>query len=69
MSTPKTNDTVITPNGPGVYQFRMWSEGQELAAVSHPVTAPIDFDKCHGHMGDGRGMWYLCTYPMSEVSA
>lgn len=64
----KPFDTVTTPNGRGIFQFRMWSEGQELAAVSHKPDAPIDFDKCQGHMGDGSGIWYFCTYRKEEVT-
>lgn len=63
----KTNDTVTTPNGKGIFQFRMWSEGQVLAAVSHKPDAPIDFSKCVGHMGDGTGAWVLCAYRIEEV--
>lgn len=69
MNNIKINETVKTPNGPGTFQFYMWSEGQKVAAVAHKPDAQIDYDKCQGHMGDGRGMWILCTYPESEVSA
>lgn len=71
MSTPKTNDTVNTPNGPGVVQGILHGDGEYLVMVAHPPTAPVNFDLCKGHLGnnDGRGNWIMCMYLMSEVSA
>lgn len=66
---PKLNDTVSTPNGPAIFQFNMWRDGQKLAVVSHKPNAQIDLNKCQGYAGDGKGIWYLCEYLTSEVTA
>ena len=59
--------TVITPNGKGIYQFPMWSEGIRIEMVSHAVTAEIDREKCQACYGNGQGIWYLCGYRPEEV--
>jgi hypothetical protein len=65
---PAINQKVITPNGPGVYQGRMYSDGEVTAMVSHAPKAEIDKDKARWAYGDGHGIWFLCGYPESEVT-
>lgn len=67
--TPKLNDQVSTPNGPGIFQHYLYSQGQKLAVVSHKPDAPINLELCQGYAGDGSGIWYLCEYRVEEVQA
>ena len=65
--TLQLNQSVTTPNGAGIYQGRMYSEGQVYALVSHAKTAAIDFNLCQGYQGGS--VWWLCTYEISKVEA
>lgn len=62
------HQTVITPNGKGVYQHRMYSDGQVFAMVSHSPDVEIDKSKiAAGLYYAAGGIWQLCGYPISEV--
>ena len=66
---------VDTPNGRGIYQFPLYSEGQVLAMVSHnPIDEnpdkpkpQIDLSKCRCYSGCPGGMWQLAGYDPDEV--
>lgn len=63
-----TNQTVQTPNGKGIYQHPMYSEGQVIAMVAHDPGAEIDKSKlAAGLYFASGGIWQLCGYPISEV--
>lgn len=66
---PKLGDRVDTPNGLGIFQFPIYSHGERYYLVSHPVAAQIDPDKCKSVQGNGKGVWYLCGYDASQVTA
>jgi hypothetical protein len=62
------NQSVLTPNGYGVYQGKLYEDGEVLAMVAHKPGTPINLDKVRRAYGvPGRGIWDLVAYPMVEV--
>lgn len=59
--------TVKTPNGDGIFQHIIWSEGRREVMVSHAPKAEIDADKCESYLYSG-GIWQLCGYLETDVS-
>jgi hypothetical protein len=61
--------SVTTPNGPGTYQFPLWSDGDIYHMVSHPIKATINPDLCRALYGGGKGIWWLAGYNLDQVEA
>ena len=59
--------SVKTPNGYGIFQFPLYSEGQVLAIVSYKPDDEIDLSKCRCYSGCPGGMWQLAGYDPDEV--
>jgi len=58
---------VNTPNGAGLYQGRMYSDGGVYLMVSHSPSAEIDKEKCMAYWYAG-GIWKLAGYDAAQVT-
>jgi hypothetical protein len=65
---PKVNQLVSTPNGPGICQGVIHTQGQLEIMVSYAPETKINPDLCQSLAGDGKGAWWLATYLESQVS-
>ena len=69
--TPKfqIGQKVNTPNGPGIFQHMMSSDGEHYPMVSYPPNADINIDLCKSYYHVPGGMWWLCGYEPAQVEA
>lgn len=65
---PATNQTVSTPNGPGVYQGVMYDDGARYALVAHRPGTEINLDHVQRAWAYPGGIWVLAEYPESVVT-
>lgn len=68
QQTITVGQTVQTPNGRGVFQHWIRSNGGLIAMVSHAPGMTVDREKCRSYVHMG-GPWQLVGYDAEKVSA
>ena len=63
----RVNQTVNTPNGPGIVQGRMEEDGETIILVSHDPKNPLVSEAVREKFITG--IWVLRKYPLAQVTA
>jgi hypothetical protein len=69
MTTLYFHQKVRTPNGDGIFQGWMHSDGDKYPLVSHIASADIDPEKCRATYHVPGGSWWYCGYDTEKVEA